>query len=34
MALMNEKTKKIALIVLFAAASAFFLYNGFALLFS
>lgn len=30
---MNERTKKIAMIILFAAGSAFFLYNGFSLLF-
>lgn len=31
---MNERTKKIMLIILFAAGSAYFLYNGFATLFS
>lgn len=31
---MNERTKKILLILLMAAGSAVFLYNGFALLFS
>jgi hypothetical protein len=31
---MNERTKKILMILLLAAGSAFFLYNGFALLFS
>ena len=31
---MNERTKKILMIIFFAVLSAFFLYNGFALLFS
>ena len=31
---MNPRTKKLLLTLLLAAASAFFLYNGFALLFS
>ena len=34
MAGMKERTKKILMIILFAAGSAFFLYNGFALLFA
>jgi len=34
MARMNERRKKLLMIILFAAGSAFFLYNGFALLFS